>query len=192
MDLNLNQRFAAIRAIRKAAEEAEDRLRPEVDAAAFDEYYNSPAHPDRQTFAYSGENGFAEVGRLTIKKGKPGWRVDDLDDFNPWALEAGVAVPHLVVYPDCAKEVAEALDKAGLHGAYSLTLSYSKDWEKGVEERNGVPVWKATGEIVPGVAYVPPKLSTMITGCTIAQMVAAERVLGEPIVGTALLLGGAE
>ncbi len=191
MELTNGQKFALARAMKKSAEELENELRPIVDREVLDEYLNSPQHPDRVTFAFANENGFAEVGRLTIKKGKGSWVVADPDAFNAWALEAGVAIPSMYIYPHRVAECAKALDAAGLQSAYYIKNDLPKDFQKGFADNNGAaPVWAATGEVVDGLEWAPGKLSTMVTGCTMKQVKEAERVLGAPIIGSGLLPDG--
>lgn len=193
MELDLYQRFAAAVAMRKGAEELEKELRPQVNEAAIGAYLNDPTHPDRQTIVFSNGNGFAEVGRITVKKGKGTWRVADPGAFYPWAIDAGVATPELVVYPDRVTECAEALKAAGLEGAFYVTAKTVKGYEKGFVDNGGAaPIWKETGEVVDGLEWEPAQLSTMVTGCTLATMKTAERTLGAPIIGTAVLEGGTE
>ena len=160
MELNNLQRVTLVSALKKELEAEEKRYRAAADADIMDVYNKTGAKSFE--VALESDTRRIPIGTASVVTKTGTWEIDDAEAWIDGATDAGLAEYVITIDPDCVDVVIDALKAAGVAQWAKLEARPVKDWEKDCTEVAGRLVFKATGEPVQGVCYVPGKTYTQL------------------------------
>ncbi len=183
MQLSVNEQLAVLTALQKAVKERLDVVRSEADASMLESY------EDDGVVKKALKIGGVKVGDYLVVLTSDDWAVTDAEALEDFALTYGFATSKLFIKPECmdaAVKLIEAADPFML----CETVSLNKDWKSYVANTGGTPTFLDSGEIVPGIEPLPPRVKcTQVRGCKPEDVVPQMRQLGAI---DQLLLGDAD
>jgi len=173
------QRLGIATALQKYASGVVDELRETVDQQMMEDFYENSVDRKQIVLEDAAGERQAKIGTITIRMKKAHWEVADPAVWEPWARENGVIRQELEINQGYRESVKTALDNAGLSGAYRIVETLDNNWTKDLVDTPLCPVWKYTGEQVPGMDYVPERpAGTIVRDCNPETVALACRVLG--------------
>lgn len=172
MQLTANESLAVLTALQKAVKERLDAVRAEADAAMLADYEADGVV--RKALKVNG----AKVGDYLVVMTADDWAVTDAGALEDFALTYGFARPVLSIRPECmaaAVKLVEGIDPFLLQEEVKLNA----DWKKLLTNTGGVATFLDSGEPVPGVEPLPPRVKcTQVRGCKPSDVVPQIRQLG--------------
>ena len=175
-------------ALEKAVKDELKSTRAECDEMLLD-FYDCDGF-ERRALRINGE----KVGDFAVTFNSEGFYIDDLEAFEEFALNYGMATVRRTIRPDMMESAIRALEDAFepdvLDQVIQSEVVISPDWEKAMVNVGGVAMYFDSGLSVPGVVPRPKTVKgTRVTGCKPADVVPRlNQIEGG---ATALLLGGA-
>ncbi len=172
MQLSVNERLAMLTALQKAVKVELDATRAEADASMLESYENDGVVKKALKV------GGVKVGDYIVVLTSGDWAVTDADALEDFALTYGFAKTELSIKPECmaaAVKLIEATDPFML----AETVTLDKDWKGYVANTGGAATFLDSGEIVPGIEPLPPRVKcTQVRGCKPEDVVPLLRQLG--------------
>lgn len=172
MQLSINEQLAMLTALQKAVKEKLDEVRAEADASMLESY------EDDGVVKKALKVGGMKVGDYIVVLTADDWAVTDEEALEDFALTYGFATSKLAIKPECmdaAVKLIESTDPFMLNE----TVTLSKDWKKLLTNTGGTATYLDSGEIVPGVAPLPPRVKcTQVRGCKPEDVVPQLQQLG--------------
>lgn len=159
-------------ALQKAVKAELDATRAEADASMLESY------EDDGVVKKALKVGGVKVGDYIVVLTSGDWQVTDADALEDFALTYGFARTELSIKPECmaaAVKLIEATDPFML----AETVTLSKDWKNYITNTGGTPTFLDSGEVVPGLEAMPPRVKcTQVRGCKPEDVVPQMRRLG--------------
>lgn len=183
MQLSVNEQLAILTALQKAVKERLDAVRAEADATMLESY------EDDGVVKKALKVGGVKVGDYIVVLTTDDWAVTDAEALQDFALAYGFAATKLEIKPECmdaAVKLIEATDPFMLRE----TVTLNKDWKNFITNTGGTPTFLDSGELVPGIEALPPRVKcTQVRGCKPEDVVPQIRQIGGV---DQLLLGSAD
>jgi hypothetical protein len=172
MQLNVNEQLAMLTALQKAVKAKLDEIRAEADATMLESY------EDDGVVKKALKVGGVKVGDYIVVLTADDWAVTDAEALEDFALTYGFATSKLAIKPECmdaAVKLIEATDPFML----CETVSLNKDWKNYITNTAGTPTFLDSGEMVPGIEQMPPRVKcTQVRGCKPEDVVPQMQKLG--------------
>ncbi len=171
-------------ALQKAVKAELDATRAEADASMLESY------EDDGVVKKALKVGGVKVGDYIVVLTSDDWAVTDAEALQDFALTYGFASSKFSIKPECmaaAVKLIEATDPFML----AETVTLNKDWKSYVTNTGGTPTFLDSGEVVPGLEAMPPRVKcTQVRGCKPEDVVPLMQRLGG--IDRLLLGGGSE
>lgn len=172
MPLSVNERLAILTALQKAVKEQLDETRAEADASMLESY------EEDGVVKKALKVGGVKVGDYLVVLTADDWAVTDETALQEFAMDYGFGKPELSIKPECmaaAVKLIESTDPFMLQE----TVTLNKDWKKLLTNTGGTATYLDSGEIVPGVVPLPPRVKcTQVRGCKPEDVVPQMKQLG--------------
>lgn len=183
-----HERLAALTAMEKALKDAIKEARAEANGFLMDSYEDLGV--EKMALRLGGE----KVGEFVVTFNREGFEVTDSDAFGEFALDYGMADVRRTIRPEMMESAIRALEDVFEPEVLAQTVREEvvlrPDWEKAMENVDGVVQYMDSGMNVPGVRAVPKTVKgTMVRGCEPDKVFPILNAMPEGVSG--LLLGGA-
>lgn len=171
-NMPINEQLAVLTALQKAVKAKLDEVRTEADTSMLDAYEEDGVV--KKTLKVGG----TKVGDYIVVLTSDDWAVTDEAALQEFALTYGFAGQELQIKPECmaqAVKLIEELDPFMLQEVVTI----NGDWKKFLTNTGGVATFLDSGEVVPGVQAMPPRVKcTQVRGCKPEDVVPLVRQLG--------------
>lgn len=172
MQLSVNERLAMLTALQKAVKAELDATRAEADASMLQSY------EDDGVVKKALKVGGVKVGDYIVVLTSGDWRITDEEAFFDFALSYGIAYTESVIKPGAQVAAVRIIEEARPE-LLDETVRLNPKWKDFLTNTGGVATFLDSGEAVPGVEPVLPRVKcTQVRGCAPEDVVPQMRSLG--------------
>lgn len=172
MQLSINEELAVLTALQKAVKARLDDVRAQADASMLDSYEEDGVVKKALKL------GGVKIGDYLVVLTADDWAVTNAAALEDFALTYGFAKQELSIKPECmasAVKLIESTDPFMLQE----TVTLNRDWKNYITNTGGTPTFLDSGEIVPGIEALPPRVKcTQVRGCKPEDVVPRIAALG--------------
>lgn len=180
MQLSVTEQVAVLTALQKAVKAKLDEVRDEADSCLL------AAYEEDGVVKKALKVGGVKVGDYIVVLTTDDWAVTDASAFEEFALAYGFASVESVIRPECMAAAVKLLREAEPE-LLCEEVKLSPEWRKLLTNAGGIVTFLDSGEVVPGVVALPPRVKcTQVRGCKPEDVLPRLRALGGV---DALLLG---
>lgn len=154
-----NEKLAVLTALQKQIKKELNRARKEVERGLSDGFAESGA--DRARLMLDG----TEVGTVSLKIDRTGWRVTDAEAFEGFLIDNGGARVRYALKPYCEQEVVALLQKER-PDMFDTIIEPLDEFTRTFRRVGDVMAVADTDVAVPGIEPAPPTVKgVMVRGC---------------------------
>ena len=191
----LAQRVVVETAMEKLAKDGKDLDRADLLDMMTENWKETGT--DRLPVSFSGTSKTGsevsiKTATVTLTMAKAHWAITDMDALMDYAIDAGMADPVVIIVPGREQAVLDDLKSLGHESYVRVTHQLHEDWATRLPDGDAVDM--ETGELVPGVEWVPeyPKGLTIRSATKDPLVSMVDRALKQLNIGSlkGLLEGG--